>query len=345
MTETGHAEAKKSLPFVDHVVFLPFDLSWVVNPILKQIRPDLVILCETDFWYNFLSQSKKLGAKIVLVNGKLSERSQHRFKKYGFLSKRIFALIDLFCTQSKAYAQRFESLGIPAKKIIVTGNMKLDYPMQKMEPHEFAAWKKTLGLSDNETLVVAGSTHEPEEKQILEAMKEVWKKHPDVKLMIVPRHPERFQAVAGIVEAANLPFARYTQLSLRTASAKVILMDTMGLLRQAYQCCTLAIVAGSYTEKVGGHNILEPSWYGKAVIYGPHIWSQMEFDELMQDYKAGLKVPLQQLSATLVDLLKNPQHCNALGRAGLKMIEASRGATQRTWEKITEETIAGKSAL
>lgn len=337
ITETAQAEAKKSLPFVDHHVYLPFDFGWVVRPIIKKVNPDLVLLCETDFWYNFLDAAKENGASVVLVNGKVSEKSQQRFQKYSFLSEKIFYLIDLFCIQSEIYARRFEDLGVPKNKIYITGNIKLDFPVKHMEETELRSWKDKLGLKDNEHLIVAGSTHDPEEKEILNSMKAVWRDHPTLKLMIVPRHPERFNEVASILNSANVEFQRYTTLDPKNGDAKVILMDSMGLLRSAYQCCTLAIVAGSYTPKVGGHNILEPCWYGKPVIHGPQMWSQPELVELMKDYQAGLKVEISDLSSTLQRLLNDSAERSRLGSAGLKLVEESRGATARTWEKIHSE--------
>ncbi len=335
ITETAQAEAKKSLPFADYHVYLPFDFGYVVRPIINQVKPDLVLLCETDFWYNFLDSSKQNGAKIVLVNGKVSERSQKRFQKYSYITNKIFNLIDLFCIQGEAYAQRFRELGVPESKIYVTGNIKLDFPIKSMESAELNAWKDKLGIKD-EPLLVAGSTHDPEEKQILEALEEVWKSHPALKVMIVPRHPERFQEVATIISSANIPFQKYSALDPKNG-AKVILMDAMGLLRSAYQCCTIAIVAGSYTEKVGGHNILEPCWYGKPVIHGPIMWSQPDLVELMRNYRAGLQVEMKDLARAISDLLSSEVEQKKLGAAGLKLVEESRGATLRTLEKINTE--------
>ena len=201
----------------------------------------------------------------------------------------------MFCIQSKHYQERFKALGIDENKMQITGNLKFDdeYPHLSKEQHE--TWKKQFQITPENQIVVVGSSHDPEEKLILEQMRTVWAELPHVKLMIVPRHPERFNEVAAILEKENIPYMRFSQLDRGAKNAKVILVDAMGLLRKCYQLADLAIVAGSYIPRVGGHNILEPTWYGVPVIYGPFMHSQPELIELMEEYEAGLQVPMENL--------------------------------------------------
>lgn len=328
-TETGHVEGCRTIA-ADYHVYLPFDFGWVIKPIVRRTAPDLVILCESDFWYNFISTSKKVGAKVILVNGKLSSTSQERFKKFPSFSKRLFSCIDLFCVQSNIYRRRFESIEIPPEKIVVTGNMKFDGDYAKLPLQQLEAWRIELGIQPNDPVLVVGSSHNPEETQLLKAMAQVWPQYPNLKVVLVPRHPERFNEVAGILQKNNVNFRRLSQKTNKDASASVILIDAMGLLRKCYQLADIAIVAGSYTSKVGGHNILEPSWYGVPVIFGPHMHTQPDLVDLVREYEAGLQVSIEELPEVLLRLLKNPEQRKMLGAAGLRLASDVHGATGKT---------------
>ena len=334
ITETGYAEAKRSLAYADYHVYLPLDLRFIIRPIIKRASPDLVILVETDFWYNFLKGAKDFGAVIALVNGKISERSFRRFQKVPFFTKKLFSFFNIFCLQSKHYQERFKALPIDENKIQITGNLKFDdeYPSLTKEQHE--AWKQQLQITDENQVVVVGSSHDPEEKLILEQFKDVWAELPHAKLMLVPRHPERFNEVAALLEKENIPYMRFSQFPTAPIKAKVILIDAMGLLRKCYQLADLAIVAGSYIARVGGHNILEPSWYGVPVIYGPYMHSQPELIELVQEYRSGQQVPMDKLGKTVLELLKNSEQRKEIGKNGRRMLKDVNGATQKTWETI-----------
>ena len=334
ITETGHAEGKRSLPFADHHVYLPLDFGWVIGPIIKRCSPDLVLLCETDFWYNFLRFSKECGATIVLANGKLSDRTCERLKRFPRFSQQMFSLIDLFCVQAKVYQKRFEEIGVPEKKILITGNLKFDEEYPKLNAEDLALWKERLGIAEQDQLVVIGSSHDPEEKILLEVMNTVWQSHPKLKVMIVPRHPERFKEVAGILEGRQIPFVRFSSQAAKTGKEKVILVDAMGLLRQCYQVADVAIVAGSYTPKVGGHNILEPSWYGVPVIYGPYMHTQPELVVLTKEYQTGVQVPSSELAGTIQELLSSTDAREKYRMAAGELLRNCSGAKERTWAAI-----------
>lgn len=329
-TETGHAEAKRSIPCADYHLYLPLDFTWIIRPILKQVRPDLVLLTETDFWYNFLQESKALGAKIVLVNGKLSEKSSLRFRRFQFFTKKLFDNIDLFCIQSQHYVDRFLNLGVPKDKIVVTGNLKLDNSFTPTSSEELEEWKQQMGIPTGTPVLVVGSTHAPEEEEILATLDAVWKSIPDLKVVIVPRHPERFDEVASLIAKQNISFTRLSACQTRTGKEKVFLIDTMGLLTKCYQFADVAIVAGSYTPHVGGHNIIEPCCYGIPTLYGPHMHSQPELVDLVSKYKSGLQVPLNQLSSTLVKLLNDNSLRSDMRAAGLELATYCKGATLKT---------------
>lgn len=336
VTETGHAEARRSIPLADHHVFLPIDLRCVIRPIIKRSAPDLLILSETDFWYNFIKGAKDSGAAIALVNGKISERSMNHYMKIPFFSKNLFSFFNKFCVQNKHYQKRFYSIGVDESKMEITGNLKFDDEYPRLTADQQNAWKKQLQISPEDQIVVLGSSHNPEEKLVLEQMRAVWAELPHVKLVIVPRHPERFQEVASLLDRENIPYLRFSHPEQSSKPAKVILMDAMGLLRKCYQLADIAIVAGSYTPRIGGHNILEPSWYGVPVFYGPYMHSQPELVELMEEYGAGEQVIMEDLSRKLIDFLKNKEKRTLMGANGLRMQREVNGATQKTWNVIKD---------
>lgn len=336
ITETGHAEAKRSLPFADYHVYLPIDFPFIIGPIMRRIRPDYVILTESEFWFNFLRGAKKVRAKTALVNGKISVRSLERFKKYRRFHQALFSMIDYYCVQSDLYASRFKELDIPENKITVTGNLKYDEADDFLPKDLLLEWKRCLGIADDQLVLVLGSTHDPEEKLIFNTMIEVWKKIPNVTVIVAPRHPERFPEVRNILDQLQIPYVAYSQKESRKGYEKVVLIDSMGLLRKCYQIADVALVAGSYTPRVGGHSIIEPCHYGIPVIYGPYMHTQQDMVDLVQKYQAGLQVPPEGLYEALTKLLSNADEREKLGDAGMKMIKNLHGITKKTEKSLRE---------
>ncbi len=331
-TATARAEVKKVIPFADDTLYLPLDFSWIMDPLIKEAQPDLVLISETDLWLNFLSVCKKYGAQLMIVNGKMSERSCSRYATFAWWSQRVFSQFDHICTQSRHYRDRYRFIGVHKEKISVTGNLKLDhvYPVAP----DLQEWKASLGLVDDDQILVIGSTHEPEERWFLEILDGLWKDFPRLKVLLVPRHPERFDSVANLIFESGQPFKRYTQN--KTEEFRILLVDTMGILKKCYQIADCAIVAGSYVEHVGGHNILEPSEYGVPVIFGPCMHTQPELLELCLSYEAGLQVPMQELSGILRSLLTDENMRRGIGENGLQLIREHQGATARTLKIIKE---------
>lgn len=329
-TETGQAEAKRSLPFANSYIYLPFDFRWIISPLVNKIAPNLLILCESDFWYNFLHCAKKCGATLALVNGKMSARSTARFQKLPFFSKRLLNVFDILCLQNSLYLERFIKAGVQPEKISITGNLKLDEEYPRLTASEMDDWKKRLGIADHQLVLAIGSTHYPEEKLLLEILKKIWKVQPNLKVFLVPRHPERFQEVAELLEKDKITFSRFTTLKQVTGHEQVILIDTMGMLRTCYQLADIALVGGSYTPKVGGHNILEPCWYGKPVLFGPHMHGQLELVHLINHYVAGLQVDQMNLEQILLKWLNNSKERDEIGQQGQRLIHDLGGATHRT---------------
>ncbi len=335
ITETGHAEAKRAIPEADYHVFLPYDFYWIICPIVKKVKPDYVLICETDFWYNFLRASKKVGAHISLVNGKISKTSMNRFKRFSFFARPLFSLVDLFALQSRLYADRFEYLGIPEGDIVVTGNLKFDSKPIYLTNDEKSALRTQLGISDTDKVIVIGSSHDTEEAMLLGTLKNILEKDSNVKVVVVPRHPERFNEVARLITYLFGSCRRYTN---PVSGSSVILVDAMGILGKCYQIARVAIVAGSYTQVVGGHNILEPLWFGVPTIYGPYMYSQPDLVEAVSNYQAALQVPIDCVEGEVKELLQDESKRMKMRDASFQLIESMQGSTERTMRAILEHT-------
>ncbi|MES2122531.1 MAG: 3-deoxy-D-manno-octulosonic acid transferase [Chlamydiota bacterium] len=333
-TETGHAEAKRSMPDARAHFFLPLDLSWIMRRLIKRLRPHALILCESDFWYHLIAIAKEQHAHVCLINGKVSERSCSRFQKIPFFTRRLFQNIDYFCLQSERHLQRFSLLGIPSEKLLVTGNIKLDVVPKKMTAEEKEQFCQTLGITTGDRILVIGSTHDPEEEWLLAMLDTLWKKIPRLKVLLVPRHPERFGDVAQKIAQKGISYGQFSQKSCK--EKPLILIDAMGLLNQCYQLADVAIVGGSYVAHVGGHNVFEPVLFGVPVLFGPHMHSQLDLQELVINGKAGLQVSLEELPDAILSLLENPEKHAAMRTHCLSLAQSVPGATQRTFGAIQQ---------
>ncbi|MGR3973110.1 MAG: 3-deoxy-D-manno-octulosonic acid transferase [Candidatus Rhabdochlamydia sp.] len=324
VTETGQAEAKRSLPFAQHYFYLPFDFSWNIKRVLKQLQPDLLILVESDFWLNLI----RLAPRVVLVNGDISERSFSRFKKIPFFTKRLFRNIDLLCVQSETFASRFKQLGIDPYRIAVTGNLKFDHPLPLID---LAEWKCKLKIDPQDQVITLGSTHEKEEEFLLEALIPLLQERREVKLFVAPRHPERFNKVAELLRKKKIPFTFFSQGNKEKNSCQVTLIDAMGVLPACYRVSQIAIVGGSFIPHIGGHNIIEPAMMGIPVLFGPYMQGQQDLVESVQK-GAGRQVTLEEIGDVVKELLSTPSH--AMSQAGLLLAQQMQGSTYRTWKLI-----------
>ncbi len=331
-TETGYREAKRSMPEADDHFFLPLDFSWIIHRVIKQLQPTQLILCESDFWYHLLKIAKERGVRIGLVNGKVSERSCRRFQIFAFFTRQLFVNFDLLCVQSERYRDRFVSMGIPSEKIQITGNLKFDSSVKKMEISECEAFKESLGIPFSDPVLVIGSTHAPEEDQILSVLSSVWKKIPHLKVILVPRHPERFNEVARLIQHKDIPYCRLSEK--KRENERLILIDTMGQLNRCYQIADIALVGGSYISHVGGHNIFEPIVCGVPVLFGPHMHNQPDLKEIVITSGSGKQVNIEQLSETLIEILEQPEIRRNYAEACHRLVASTQGATERTFAHL-----------
>ncbi len=324
VSETGQEEARRSIPAASHIFYFPLDFSWIIKKLMRRISPHLLLLVEGDFWYNLIDQAPH----VALVNGKISEKSLSRFLKVPFFSKPLFHKIELYCLQSHRFQERFLKFGIDPSRMVITGNLKFDQPFPHIDKE---AWRAALAIAPSDRVVTLGSTHNPEEEMLLDAIATLLKKYPNLKILIVPRHPERFAQVATLLVKKGIDFSRYSSPS-KNPDHRVILVDAMGVLSGCYQLSELAIVAGSFIPTVGGHNIFEPAALGVPVLFGPSMYSQKDLVELVTHAGAGRQVTLDNLTSTLDELLAYPS--KAMHEAGLRLADEVHGATTRTLDAI-----------
>lgn len=314
-TLTGQKEAKGK--GIDFVFFLPLDFSFVMHRLTRRISPDLFILVETDFWLNLFKALKKEGAKIALINGKLSTRSHKRFKQFPWFAKKLFSYIDLFCLQSQEHESRFLDLSIPKEKIVVTGNIKFD--MENKKPSS-----DNLYFPQNRIVITIASTHDNEEELLLNVLE----KTSSLVILLAPRHPERFDAVAETLKQRKIPYRRISEKG--TGEEKVVLIDRMGILDLCYQISSVTIVGGSFVSHVGGHNIYEPVRLGTPVIYGPFMHKQEGLVKSLKKHNIGDQVELADLEKTLTKYIDQKSEMPGLSALKSEM----EGATKRSWELI-----------
>jgi 3-deoxy-D-manno-octulosonic-acid transferase len=323
-TEAGYAEAQRALPTAAAHLILPIDWKSNMERLMRQARPSLVLLAESDIWFHFLQAARRQGARVALINGKISDTSFRRHGQAPCISRRLLSQIDLYCLQVPLYQQRFEKLGVRPERIRVTGNIKWEGSYPRLSPDERLQWSQRLGLQPGQPCLVAGSTHHPEEEHLLNALRS----HPNLKLILAPRHSDRFDQVAQLVQAHGFRLGRWTHGA--APDSQVVLLDAVGLLRTCYQLADLAFVGGTFTPHVGGHNLLEPLGYGVPVLFGPYTWSQPGMKEMIFETQSGLQITTDQLEPTIATLLQDTSKRHQMGQSALDMMERCRGSLEAT---------------
>ena len=343
-TATGQELANKL--FAEKAVqifYFPYDWKFSVRRALSRIKPKIILVFETEIWLNFFRESYKSGAKVFIVNGRLSEKSVKRYSWIQKTMKRVLHYVELALMQDHRDAKRFIQLGIRSSKVKVTGNMKFDQNAEETDRELTEAIRQRFGMSEKEPLIIAASTHEPEEEIILNAFKKVWKNSTGrlPRLLIAPRHPERFEAVEKIIRQTGFDWAkRSEEESGRDKAAEVILLDSIGELRDVYPLAEIVFVGGSLIPH-GGQSMLEPAFHKNAIITGPHtenfvsiIESFIEKDALIQLPELDREGLIEQLSGTLEHLLGNEEMIESLAQNALIAANRDGGATARTLEYL-----------
>ncbi len=352
-TTTGMALAKKKYPQLA-VFYCPLDFSWAVKTAMRRVRPDVLVLAELELWPNLIRAAKRHGAKVAVINGRLGDKSFRGYRRIRPLVARLLQQIDVIAAQDETYAERFRSLGARPESVHVTGSMKYDGAQTDRYNPATQRLAALAGFKADDVVLLAGSTQEPEEAMVVATFHELSGQWPRLRLVIVPRHPDRFEAVAKLLDASGLPWQRRTALSGEAASGKseirnpkseissplsslpsplslrILLVDVVGELGAWWGTARIAFVGGSMGSR-GGQNMIEPAAYGAAVSFGPNTWNFSDIVAAMLDHDAAVVVRDGQQFADFVRrCLEQPGYAAALGGRAQSFVRSQLGATSRT---------------
>src|SRR5215470_12221401 len=306
-TTTGQQLAREWSADVTHTFYFPIDLPWCVRSAVNRVDPEMVIVAETEIWPNFLRACRARGTQVVMINGRISDKSFSRYRLARRWLRRVFEDYTIIGMQSETDRQRIEAIGADPRKVTVFGNLKYDAAAANGSVENALA----AFLQNWNPLWIAASTMPGEDEIVLDALKLVLRNHPDLKLLLAPRHPDRFDAVAELVKKRNLQMVRRTQLRADAGlggQPAVLLLDTIGELATVFQYATVVYMGGSLVP-TGGHNVLEPARHSKPIVFGPHMENFREIARLFLDAKAAIQIQnSDELAPTISEVLSNPQH-------------------------------------
>ncbi len=333
VTLTGQALARKELAQAASIFYFPFDWSFSIRRIMNRVRPCAVVLMETELWPNFLRLCVNACIPVFLANGRISNRSFKRYRFLRGLTKSMLKKLKLIGVQTPEDKRRFEALGADEAQVRVTGNLKFDFGVPKVDGT--CDWLKEiracLGIDSGGLGIVVGSSMKGEEDLFLQAFQKVRSAISEARMVIAPRHPERFAEVAQLIAKTGIAFRRRTEMSTsgNAAGVEILLLDTIGELRAVYSLAAVAVIGGSFLP-FGGHNLLEPAALGKAIVFGPEMSNFIEMARLFLREQAARQCQPEDLPAALIDLLRNPRACAALGKRAAATFRQNQGATEAT---------------
>jgi 3-deoxy-D-manno-octulosonic-acid transferase len=332
MTPTGAARVKAALGDSVLQAYIPYDFPDAVDRFLDRVKPMVAVIMETELWPNLFAKCKAREIPLVVTNARLSEKSAAGYRRIAPLTREMLSAVKVLASQGKADAERFIELGMPAEKVVVTGNLKFDIE----PPAELAAKSETLRtqLGQERLIWVAASTHPTEEEIILSAHKKILAAHPQALLILVPRHPERFDSVAQLAEQQGNKVARRSRSENCSPEVNVYLGDTMGELLLMYAVCDVAFVAGSFAQ-VGGHNMLEAAVLKKPIVMGPQLYNFAEISQMLIDTKGMLVVQDgDELAETITQLFSDKNQRETIGENAYRVVDANRGSLQKQVQLI-----------
>ncbi len=333
-TETGQAQARRTMEGARHFAYAPFDFSWMVDHHLDAYRPTLYLFFETEIWPNTLLRTARRGIPIFLVNGKLSERSARRYTRTSFLFRPVLSGVQRFFMQTQQDAERLEGVIGDASRIEVTGNVKFDALPEPLTAYDKGTWRTKWGMSEREVVALAGSTHPGEEELIWEAFAEARRDAGALRLVIAPRHPERFDEAARLLEGFGAKVHRTSAGDVPSGSEPdVVLLDEMGVLARAFGACDIAMVAGSW-RPVGGHNLLEAGVHGVPVLRGPFMQNQPDIVRVLGPENGAPEVKEKELGRWMRRLAEGSQERMMLGEKAQQAAQSMKGSAGRVVDGI-----------
>jgi 3-deoxy-D-manno-octulosonic-acid transferase len=327
MTPTGSERAQSAFGKDVHHVYLPYDLPGSINRFLDTVNPRLVIIMETELWPNIIRILHQRKIPLVIANARLSERSAKGYKKLGGFMRDLLQRITLIAAQNAEDGDRFLSLGLKRSHLTVTGSLKFDISVTP----ELAAKAVTLRRqwASRRPVWIATSTHEGEEAIVLDAHRRLLQQFPDLLLILVPRHPERFKDACDLTQKRGFSFTLRSSGEIPSSSTQVVIGDTMGELMMLYGIADIAFVGGSLVER-GGHNPLEPAAHAIPVLMGPHIWNFKDICAKLQQAEGLITVTdVISLQKEVANLLQDDDYRRYYGRHAVEVLHQNQGALQR----------------
>ena len=342
-SRAGFELARKK--YADLMVFYcPLDFSWAVRTAMRRVRPSLLVLAELELWPNLILAAKEQGARVAIINGRMSDKSFPGYRRVRPFISRVLRRIDLIAAQNDESAVRFEVLGATSNRVRVTGSLKYDGAETDRDNARTRSLRQLVGLADDDIVFLAGSTQEPEEQVAIDIFRRLTVRHPRLRLVIVPRHPERFDDVAKLLDGTGLTWIRRTSLepspspslqgrgvvSAAATPMPIVLVDTVGELGAWWGTAQIAFVGGSFGTR-GGQNMIEPAAYGAAVSFGPNTRNFRDIVAALVAANAALVVSDgEQLESFIERCLEEPAFAAELGERAQRHVRSQLGATLRT---------------
>lgn len=331
VTHTGFRIAREKLPEVDRVFFVPLDFARVAGKFFRALNPRVFILAESEFWPNLLREARRNAAAVLLINGRVSERSFRKYLRLKPIALKVLKNIDFFLVQSELDKRRLEEIGVPREKVEKAGNLKCETELPLMNKETLSRLRTSLGIPEGKKIFTAGSTRRGEEEPLLEAFNEARNRRKDIAFILAPRHPERCEEVERICRGFGLSVRRRTAECVNTAE-DVILLDTMGELARFYALADATFIGGSLVPW-GGHNLLEPAFYGKPIFFGPHM---KNFAFLAGEFTRAQAAKVVRGKSDLVGmfLLDDETDLREMGNRAKEVLNSLQGATEKTLQVI-----------
>lgn len=330
-TKTGYDLARKK--YADRTVFYcPLDFSWATAAAMRRVRPSLLVLAELELWPNLIRAAKRQGAKVAIINGRLSDKSFRGYRRVRPLVARVLRQVDVIAPQNEETAERFRKLGAPAKVVHATGSLKFDGAQTDRANSRTVELRRLAGLRDGDPVLLVGSTQSPEEEYAITVLQRLNGDFPKLRLIIVPRHPERFNEVAALAAEAGIPWLRRSEMNSSSAQRtwRILLVDTIGELGAWWGAATIGFVGGSFGDR-GGQNMLEPAAYGVATCFGPNTWNFRDIvGQLLAAQGAEVVEDAHELEAFVRRALAEPAWAAELGQRAQQLVASQQGATRRT---------------
>ena len=350
-TNTGFSVAEKNFPNKT-VFYFPLDLSWITKKIIRRTKPDCILLVELEIWPNFLISAYKKNIPVIIVNGRISNRSLMAYRAIGHISKdfrnSLTNKMNTYCARTETDAQRFRDLGIPGNQVFVTGTMKYDNIPTHIDENISKGLVELFHINDDDLVLIGGSTHAGEEEILIRVFKRLNETFPNLRLIIAPRHIERTGDVSRLIEKMGFIPVLKTRLEgsnykWQNTKKEIILIDTVGDLEKIYSSANFVFVGKSLVP-FGGQNMMEPAGLGKPVIFGPHTFNFKEEVVLLLKNNAAKMVETEdELFKAIEFFIKNPDAAKEIGHKAQKVVNEKRGATGKNIE-IIGKILAKKSS-